>query len=163
VLSEDVQFSDWGDVQRFGVDYRAPHRVTADDGPVDCSCSNEVLEHVPAEQLAELLNALRAVTKGVTTYSIDYSDHYARSDPSVSRLNFLRYSDSEWRPFNSGRQFVNRLRHSDYLRMFREAGFTILEETSTLGEPPPDLAIAPQYRRYEPDDLFVIKGRIVAS
>jgi hypothetical protein len=117
---------------------------------------------VPTEQLAGLLKALRAVTKGVTTHSIDYSDHYARSDRSISRLNFLRYSDDEWRPFNSGRQFVNRLRHSDYVRMFREAGFTIIEESSTLAKPPPEMTIAPQFRRYDPEDLFAIKGRVIA-
>lgn len=143
--------------------YLAPHYISSEDDPVDCSCSNEVLEHIPADQLVMLLRALRAVTKGITTHSIDYSDHYARSDKSVSRLNFLRYSDKEWRPFNSGKQYVNRLRHSDYIRLFREAGFEILEESSVIGEPPPDLEIADQFRWYEPSDLFAIKGRIVAA
>jgi hypothetical protein len=161
-LAEEILIGSWDDLRRFGVDYRAPHNVSASDGPVDCSCSNEVLEHVPTEQLTGLLKALRAVTKGVTTHSIDYSDHYARSDRSISRLNFLRYSDDDWRPFNSGRQFVNRLRHSDYVQMFREAGFTIIEESSTLAKPPPEMTIAPQFRRYDPEDLFAIKGRIIA-
>lgn len=163
ILAGQVSFAGWDDVERFGIAYRAPHRLSACDEAVDCSCSNEVLEHVPADQLAVLLKGLRAVTKGITTHSIDYSDHYARSDKSVSRLNFLRYSDKEWRPFNSGKQYVNRLRHSDYVRMFKEAGFTILEESSVSGEPPPDLEIAEQFRRYDPPDLFAIKGRIAAA
>lgn len=163
LLSGHVHFGGRDDVRAFGVDYRAPHHVSDGDGPVDCSCSNEVLEHVPVDQLPGLLMALRAVTKGITTHSIDYSDHYARSDRSVSRLNFLRYSDAEWRPFNSGRQFVNRLRHSDYISMFRDAGFTIVEESSTRGVPPSDLAIATQFRRYDQDDLFATKGRIIAK
>lgn len=162
LLASQVRFASWNDLADFGVRYLAPHVVTPDDGPVDCSCSNEVLEHVPAQQLPSLLKALRAATRGITTHSIDYSDHYARSDPSVSRLNFLRYSDAEWRPFNSGRQFVNRLRHSDYLRMFREAGFTILEESSVKAEPPSGLIVAPQFRSYDQADLFAIKGRIIA-
>jgi hypothetical protein len=111
IFAREVRFSGWDDLERFGVKYLAPHYVSPDDEPVDCSCSNEVLEHVPCDQLAALLKGLRAVTKGITTHSIDYSDHYARSDKSVSRLNFLRYSDEEWRPFNSGKQYVNRLRH----------------------------------------------------
>lgn len=163
ILAGQVNFAGWDDLERFGVTYRAPHHVSEADDVVDCSCSNEVLEHVPADQLTVLLKGLRAVTRGLTTHSIDYSDHYARSDRSISRLNFLRYSDREWRPFNSGKQYVNRLRHSDYLRLFREAGFTILEEISVLAEPPPDLRIAEQFRRYEPPDLFAIKGRIVAA
>ncbi|WP_445222105.1 methyltransferase domain-containing protein [Bradyrhizobium sp. Pa8] len=162
LLAGQVCLRDWDELQRYGIDYRAPHHVSVDDGPVDCSCSNEVLEHVPADQLAELLKALRAVTNGITTHSIDYSDHYARSDPSVSRLNFLRYSDAEWRPFNSGKQYVNRLRHSDYVRMFKEAGFTILEESSVKAEPPAGLIVAPQFLSYDPDDLFATNGRVVA-
>ncbi|MGR4927262.1 class I SAM-dependent methyltransferase [Bradyrhizobium sp. CAR08] len=163
ILARQVELSSWDDLEKFGVEYRAPHYVSPEDEQVDCSCSNEVMEHIPVDQLAELLKALRAVTKGITTHSIDYSDHYARSDKSVSRLNFLRYSDAEWRPFNSAHQYVNRLRHSDYLRMFRESGFTILEESSVAGEPSADLKIAKQFEQYEPSDLFAIKGRIIAA
>jgi hypothetical protein len=163
ILFGQVRLSGWEDLERFGIKYLAPHYVSPADEPVECSCSNEVLEHVPADQLAVLLKGLRAVTKGITTHSIDYSDHYARSDKSVSRLNFLRYSDKEWRPFNSGKQYVNRLRHSDYVRMFKEAGFTILEESSVAGEPPPGLKIADQFKEYDPPDLFAIKGRIVSA
>jgi hypothetical protein len=157
------EFRSWRDLQAFGIDYLAPHYVTANEQPVDCSCSNEVLEHVPLDQLQKLLKGLRAITSGITVHSIDYSDHYARSDKNVSRLNFLRYSDAEWRPFNSGKQYVNRLRHSDYLRLFQEAGFRILEESSLGAELPPDLVVAEQFRRYDPADLFAIKGRIIAA
>lgn len=163
LLTEAIEFRNWDDLERFGVFYRAPHYVTVADEKVDCSCSNEVLEHVPPDQLVKLLAGMREVTRGLTTHSIDYSDHYARSDPKVSRLNFLRYSDEEWRPFNSGMQYVNRLRHSDYLRLFREAGFTILEESSTPGEPPADLRIADQFLSYAPADLFALRGRIIAA
>jgi hypothetical protein len=160
LLAEPIDASSWDALATNGIVYRAPHRVSDGDEPVDCSCSNEVLEHVPADQLPQLLAALRAVTKGVTTHSIDYSDHYARTDRNVSRLNFLRYSDDEWRPFNSGRQYVNRLRHSDYLRLFTAAGFRIVEESSEQGPPPAD--VAEQFRGYAPHDLFAIRGRIVA-
>lgn len=163
ILAGEVKLDSWDDLEQFGIKYLAPHYVSSEDDPVDCSCSNEVLEHVPVDQLAALLNGLRAVTKGITTHSIDYSDHYARSDKTVSRLNFLRYSDKEWRPFNSGKQYVNRLRHSDYVRMFKEAGFTILEESSVAGEPPADMKIAEQFRQYDLPDLFATKGRIVAA
>jgi hypothetical protein len=164
LLAGQVPLHSWTDLERFGIVYRAPHRISAEDEKIDCSCSNEVLEHVPPEQLVQLLEGLRAITMGITTHSIDYSDHYARSDPRVSRLNFLRYSDDEWRPFNSGKQYVNRLRHGDYLRLFREAGFRIVEESSVAGEVREEVAegLAPQFRSYEPNDLFAIKGRIVA-
>jgi hypothetical protein len=163
VPSHVVHPTSWPELERLGITYRAPHYVTAADEKVDCSCSSGVLEHVPPDQLVELLAGLRAVTTGITTHSIDYSDHYARSDGSVSRFNFLKYDDREWRPFNSGMQYVNRLRHSEYVRLFREAGFTILEESSTPGDPPVDLPIADQFRAYATADLFALRGRIVAA
>jgi hypothetical protein len=153
----------WADLEKTGIFYLAPHRIVASDEKVQCSCSNEVLEHIPEEQLVTLLSALRATTTGITTHSIDYSDHYARSDGHVSRFNFLRFSDADWSKYNSGMQYVNRLRHSDYLRLFRQAGFTILEESSTLADPPADLPIADQFRNYAPADLFALRGRVVAA
>jgi hypothetical protein len=162
LLSEPPDIRGWDDVERYGIHYLAPHRVNGADPQVDCSCSNEVLEHVPAEQLPDLLKEIRRVTRGITIHSIDYSDHYARSDPSISRLNFLRYSDEEWARFNGRRHHVNRLRHSDYLRLFREAGFTILEESTLPGEDAPK-QIADRFRCYDPAELCAIKGRIVAS
>jgi hypothetical protein len=74
---------------------------------------------VPAKALSRLLKGLNAVTKpgGTTTHSIDYSDHCVRSDAQVCRSNFLRFSDSQGAKYNSSLQYVNRLRHSDYLRL----------------------------------------------
>ena len=80
ILTGYVTLESWDHLERFGICYRAPHDVADSDQKVDCSCSNEVLEHIPPDQLVRLLAGLRAVTVGITTQSIDYSDHYARSD-----------------------------------------------------------------------------------
>jgi hypothetical protein len=110
-LGADVpELASWDDLDRYGVCYRAPHLVSAGDEPVDLSCSNEVLEHVLAAEVPALLAALRGVTRGITVHTIDYSDHYARSDAALSRLNFLRYSDAQWRWFDGRRQHLNRNR-----------------------------------------------------
>jgi hypothetical protein len=164
ILPGHLTLESWDHLERLGICYRAPHEITEADQKVDCSCSNEVLEHIAPDQLVRLLAGLRAVTAGITTHSIDYSDHYARSDGNLSRFNFLKYDDAQWRPFNSGWQYVNRLRHSDYLRLFREAGFAILEESSVPCEPPAEIVgnVAPRFLQYAPADLFALRGRIVA-
>ncbi len=165
ILAGHFRLESWDHLERFGISYRAPHDVTEADLKVDCSCSNEVLEHIAPDQLVRLLAGLRAVTTGITTHSIDYSDHYARSDGNLSRFNFLKYDDAQWRPFNSGWQYVNRLRHSDYVRLFREAGFAILEESSVPGEPSAEIVdnVARRFLRYAPADLFALRGLIVAQ
>ena len=156
----------WADLERLGIAYRAPERNCPSGEVFDCSCSNEVLEHVPRTELPELIRALKAATRrgGISTHSIDYSDHYARSDRNLSRFNFLTFTDTEWARYNSSRQHVNRLRHSDYVRLFREAGFAIVHATAVVGDPPMDLRarLAPQFRSYEESDLFSLKGHIVA-
>jgi 2-polyprenyl-3-methyl-5-hydroxy-6-metoxy-1,4-benzoquinol methylase len=165
ILHGEYEPNSWGDLERFGIYYHAPSEVGDRNTPVDCSCSNEVLEHVPEDQLPPLLSSLRKITRGLTVHSIDYSDHYARSDGGLSRLHFLLYTDEEWKKYNPARQYVNRLRHSDYLRLFREAGFEIIKETSITAESFPswiEVNIADRFKRYGRDDLMAISGLIVA-
>jgi hypothetical protein len=161
------QFDTWAELAGFGVTYRAPDIVTAPyPDTFDCSCSTTVLEHVPSGQLPGLLRGLKAATRpgGLSIHFIDYSDHYARSDTSLSRFNFLKFSERQWAKYNSGLQHVNRLRHGDYLKLFRAAGFTIAEERSILGEPMPEIRsnLAPAFRAYSERDLFSLAGYIVA-
>lgn len=72
---------------------------------------------------------------GLAIHASDYSDHFARGT-DVSRYNFLQYSSARWRTFNSRIQFVNRLRHSEYLNLFRAAGFELVEVNEHSGEIP---------------------------
>jgi hypothetical protein len=162
ILGSDDIAKSWNEIEQFGIHYRAPCS-TVPDAIADCTCSNEVLEHVPVDQLPSLLQGLRKATRYLTIHSIDYSDHYARSDSNLSRFNFLRYSDAQWSRYNSRFQFVNRLRHSDYLSLFLEAGFTIVEASTTPGIVPGALDIDARFAPYTCDDLFTLNGVIVAK
>jgi len=165
ILAGEYVPKSWGDLERYGVYYHAPSEVSDRNTPVDCSCSNEVLEHVPADQLPKLLANLRTLTRGLTVHSIDYGDHYARGDAGLSRLHFLLYTDEQWKKYNPPRQYVNRLRHSDYLKLFREAGFEIVKETKVLADEFPswiEVNVAEKFKRYARDDLMAIRGLIVA-
>ena len=57
---------------------------------------------------------------------IDYGDHFKGFDPSISSFNFLAYSEEDWGPFQSRFQYVNRLRHSEYIALFESAGFEVI-------------------------------------
>jgi SAM-dependent methyltransferase len=131
----------------------------------DAWISNEVLEHVPAESLPALLADGFQILKpgGLAIHAIDYSDHFARGT-DVSRYNFLQYSSARWRTFNSRIQFVNRLRHSEYLNLFRAAGFELVEVNEHSGEIPSEIVanLAPEFRRFMLSDLGVLRSRIVA-
>jgi len=52
-------------------------------------------------------------------YPTGLSIHFQHQDNSISRINFIRFSDNEWTNI-AGNQFAycNRLRVNDYLNLF---------------------------------------------
>jgi hypothetical protein len=98
---------------------------------------------------------------------IDYGDHYAAFDPSITRLNFLRYSAARWRLYSPPLQFQNRLLHPDFLERIEHAGFEPVEVT-TLPVNPKAIAWAkrttldPSFEHYPWNDLVIGDSHVVA-
>ncbi len=118
---------------RYGIAYRAPVDMTDTDfadATFDICISSNTLEHIPPSSLIRVLGELRRILKpgGIVSVQIDYSDHYSHTDKSISRLNYLRFSEAEWRRYNHRRFFQNRLRHSHYRQLFLDAGFDVVKE-----------------------------------
>ena len=59
---------------------------------------------------------------------------------------------------------MNRLRHSEYLNLFRAAGFELVEINKHSGDIPPEVVanLAPEFRRFLLSDLGVLRSRIIA-
>jgi SAM-dependent methyltransferase len=159
--------------ERFGIDYLAPCDARATGLPaesVDFVSSTDVCEHVPEDDLAaifhECFRLLRA--GGAFSCRIDLQDHYSYFDRSLSRYNFLRFSEGAWRLVNSPLHFQNRLRAPDYLRLVRDAGFELVVERPSgpderglaeLGS----LPLAERFRNgYTPQELGVTVLSFVA-
>lgn len=161
------EFGSWADLRDFGIDYRAPVDLREANGlpPIDAFISNEVFEHIPPEALEAILVSVHRVMRegGVSIHSIDYSDHYARGC-GVSRYNFLQYGDKEWVRYTSGYQYVNRLRHSQYIDLFKRSGFEICLEEPVRDEIPESILanLAEEFSRFEPDDLRIKAATIIA-
>jgi hypothetical protein len=134
--------------------------------PVELIVSNNTLEHVPARTLAEILAAWRRVaTPGaVLDHFIDLSDHYAHFDHSISEFNYLRFSPGSWRLFNNRLQYQNRLRASDYQRLFEQAGFRVVAHESELGSEAElaQIKLAAPFKRYQQADLAVLRSWLTA-
>lgn len=160
-----VHFKSWDDLAAFGVEYRAPSNVSEVPDGIDCFFSNEVLEHIPVDSIRQCLRdaARRLKPDGLAIHAIDYSDHYARGS-GVSRYNFLKYSDAAWKPFNSDFQYVNRLRHSEYLRLFEDSGFEIVSQETHGDGLPSELVpqLADKFASFDRKDLGILRSRIVA-
>jgi hypothetical protein len=114
------------------ITYRAPCDSTSIDAPaqsIDLHVSFRVLEHVPQEVIPQIIKeGNRLVAEdGVFVHRIDYSDHFSHSDPSISKINFLQFSDKEWDRYAGNRyMYMNRLRHDDFLALFEAVGHQTL-------------------------------------
>lgn len=157
---------------RYGVVYRAPGDARATglaDGSVDLVYSTATMEHIPPEQIRAIMRECRRILQpeGRICFTIDYHDHYASSDRTIGFMNFYQFSDEEWRRYSPEAHFQNRLRHSDYVNLFRDEGWTIVEERSlTEWWSERDLAkvtLHPAFERYSHEDLTASNGYFILA
>ncbi len=156
------EFKSWSQLEAFGISYQAPFDASTEALPdISAFVSNEVLEHVPPAVLRAIFAkvATRMRPGAVSLHSIDYSDHYAR-DGAVSRYNFLQFGDAEWGPFNHSMHYVNRLRHSEYVKIMRDADFDVVSEDCYSEELPTNLVVHPRFSAFELTDLKTMRSRI---
>jgi len=104
---------------------------------IDYHISTNTLEHIPYEVIKNIFIEAKRILKdkGIAIHFIDLSDHFQHQDNSISRINFLRFSDNDWTNI-AGNQFAycNRLRVSDYLNLFNEVGFDIIHMEKGIDE-----------------------------
>ena len=85
------------------------------DDSIDYHISTNTLEHIPYEVLRNIFIEVKRILKykGIAIHFIDLSDHFEEQDNSISKINFLRFSNNEW-TYIAGNQFAycNRLRAS---------------------------------------------------
>jgi hypothetical protein len=127
-------------LRAMNIEYMSPadaSRLPLEAGSIDLHVSHAVFEHIPAEILSAILAEGRRLMRrgGLMIHNIDPSDHFSHDDSSITRVNFLQFDDEEWDKL-AGNQFMyhNRLRASDLVRIFREAGLHTIKETSAVDE-----------------------------
>lgn len=133
---------------------------------LDLICSNNTLEHIPAEIIASMFTEFRRLLRppGVMSHFIDMADHYALFDRRITRYNFLRYSELAWRLFNNSLHYQNRLRLPDFRALHERCGFEVLEEENRR-EPLERLRSVPlasPFTRYVEDDLAVYDSWMIS-
>lgn len=123
---------------RFRFAYLAPcdtTRLPLPSQSVDLVVSRAVLEHVSPSLVEGLFRESMRVLRptGMTCHLIDNSDHWSHRDKRITAVNFLKFSDAAFRLTTVNPQnYQNRLRHSDYSRMLRQAGFAIDREDRVI-------------------------------
>ncbi len=144
----------------FDPEYIVPWSVkSAATHSVDMIISRAVFEHIPADTVANIFLEFKRIVKleGAMCHIIDNSDHCEHHDKSISRVNFLKYSPTDfwWKITCMNQQnYQNRLRHSDYIKLMETNGWTV--ELAT-GEPDPSASLALRHmslaRSYQTKDI----------
>ena len=138
-LKSNKKINSFDDLSHYGIEYRAPYDATKtdfDDKSLDACISTNTLEHIPKESITSIFSELYRTLKddGIVSARIDYSDHYAHSDKTISLFNFLKFDEDTWKRYNHNCHYQNRLRHYDYLKIFSKCGFVVVEEELIYSE-----------------------------
>lgn len=119
------------------ITYIAPGDASAIDiseNSIDIHTSYQVFEHIPSNILEKILIEGSRISKpdAIFAHKIDYTDHFSHSDTNISAINFLRYSEKVWSRLAGNRyMYMNRLRHDDYVAIFRKIFSTVEADTTT--------------------------------
>jgi hypothetical protein len=159
--AEKQSLHDW--LNEIGIYYHAPGDA-ADTGlpanSADLYFSIAVLEHVSKANVERMVMEARRILRrgGLSYHHIGLHDHLAETDSAATKINFLRFNDFTWKILGQNKiQFHNRLRQSEFLRMFEEAGFEILLCRSEVDEASlraiPTMGLNKRYRAFDPVDL----------
>ena len=128
-----------------GIEYIAPadaSKLELPSNSYDFYTSNDVFEHIPKDSFGAILKEGNRLIKkdGIFVHRIDYSDHFSYSDKSISPINFLQFSEEEWRKLAGNRyMYMNRLRVDDFCTLFQAANQKILLIDSDEDSSVPDI------------------------
>jgi SAM-dependent methyltransferase len=151
--------------------YCAPKDASSTGLPsesMDLVYSNVVLEHIPNHEIRSLFSEMYRILRpgAYTAHHIDLGDHFSHSDPSISGINFMQFSESAFSKYNSHFLFQNRLRISAYKQLIEQSGFSIVHEEKYINKKAlqqfPKLQIHSDFSKYTPEELCTTNYRVVA-
>ena len=142
-----------------------------ENNSVDIYFSDQVLEHIPFGTIKEIIHEAKRILKkdGLIFSFIGLHDHFSTIDKSISKINFLKYSDFIWHVL-SGNKFMyhNRLRSSEYSKLFIECDLKILDKIERVDKKSLELLdgnfkINRKFEKFEKNDLCVTSMLLVCS
>jgi hypothetical protein len=158
VGGEWPKLRDLDELGKYRIEYHAPGDARRTGlQSVDFVCSTSTLEHIPVQSLREIHGECARLKPKLVSHIIDYHDHYASFDKSISRANFYRYGTRAWKFWNPSMHYQNRLRHSEQLALLAEAGFSPVSDRR-LTEPLELTDISEEFRRYTAEDLSTMNS-----
>jgi hypothetical protein len=156
-----------------GITYHAPADAAHTGLPAQCidlHYSYTVDEHIPAAVLTKILREATRVLApaGMALHHIDPSDHFSHEDPTISSINFLRFTEQEWHRHGGNKYaYHNRLRAHEHVQLFEACGFEVVRQETTIDDRALQalgngFPLAADFRRYTAEQLSGSNIRILA-
>jgi len=157
------------------VEYIAPGDAAKTNLPansIDYHISHLVYEHIELNIIRDILiEGNRIITEGGLFINIiDYADHFAYTDKNISLINFLKYNEKTWKKYAENKfMYLNRLRHDDFIELFRSVGHKFVEIETHQNESLIDLLesgkikLDTKFAKKEKDILSIIKGEFTTK
>ncbi|MCX8080641.1 MAG: class I SAM-dependent methyltransferase [Bacteroidia bacterium] len=162
---ENKPLNDW--LQEFSFAYLVTDAAKLNISGIEFISSNNVLEHIYPQYLKPILKNLYfnvLAHKGIMYHFIDMSDHFAHTDKSITIYNFLRFSDKTWKWIDNSIQPQNRLRLSEYRKIFEELRIPFEVKDFRPGNKDDLLRIKlnKKYHHYSSEDLAVSHAYVLS-
>lgn len=161
-------------LESFNMQYIAPCDIEdagLPDKSVDIIISRATLEHIPEEAIPGIARVFNRILKdsGKMCHIIDNSDHWAHNDSGIPKLNYLKFSENIHKIILSldRLDYQNRLRHFEYVEIFKKAGFKLDHEESEADKTALNelkgIEICKRYKDIPSQELAKLVSYIVAS
>lgn len=155
------------------LEYLAPQdasRMTmlANDS-LDMVYSNDVLEHVSPEVMPAIMRESYRLVRngGIIVHGVACNDHYAHFDKSISFINYLQFSQADWKLWSNDINYQNRLRASDFVRIATDAGFKLIFDNRAVRpgcrEALATIKVDSAFSRYTAEDLVTTTIDFIAE
>ena len=97
--------------------------------------SYDVLEHVPNSGIIEIFEISKIILSksGFMIHRINYADHFAKNDPNISKINFLRFNKIIYKILAGNKfMYMNRLRDCQFVKIFDDMKLDIIQKKSHI-------------------------------
>jgi hypothetical protein len=88
--------------------------------------SKASLQHIPKGIIKDIhLNLMKNFPRHEIIHLINCNDHRHHTDKSLSKYEFLKYSDSKWSKLCTRFDYHNRMRLNEYTQLFEDLGYKL--------------------------------------
>jgi SAM-dependent methyltransferase len=128
---------------------------------VDFIYSHAVLEHIDLNSFKDFIHETSRIMRkdGIASHQVDLRDHL------TGGLNNLRFSEHLWESslFVKSGFYTNRLRFSQIIKIFEDAGFFVeIKHTNKWQELPiPRNKLSKEFRSYSDNDLLISSFHVI--